>query len=305
MTQLSLPEKAGYALRNAPKEQQDKILAIFAQWPSNVGQSTPAYSKALHQAVGQVIRAWGGVWLNPEEGTRHPKLQCAKGHVWHSRPFLLSRGIWCSGCYVDSLRDSLETMHRLAAKHGGKCLSQAYVNTYTKLKWQCAQSHIWEATPDVIKKGKWCPQCAEHERKNRYLLEIQEYARERGGECLSEQYLGNKNKIAFRCAHGHTWQTAPKNIRSAQVWCPVCRYDRRRRSLADLQALAAAGGGKCLATEYVSMNDKVQWQCARGHVWKAAGCRVQLGTWCPQCAHLALCKHEKSRRKYLPDRREI
>jgi hypothetical protein len=27
------------------------------------------------------------------------------------------------------------------------------------LKWKCARGHVWEAPPDSIQSGRWCPQC--------------------------------------------------------------------------------------------------------------------------------------------------
>lgn len=43
--------------------------------------------------------------------------------------------------------------------HNGKCLSEVYVNSKTKLIFECKYNHHWKATWDNISKGKWCPQC--------------------------------------------------------------------------------------------------------------------------------------------------
>ncbi|MGL4667406.1 MAG: zinc-ribbon domain-containing protein [Saezia sp.] len=281
---LELPQNAGHALRHAPEEQQQKILAVLADWPSNVGQSTPSYSKALYLAVGRLVKAWDGVWLNPDEGTRRPKLQCAKGHTLISSPYALRQGIWCSGCYVDSLRDSIEIMQKIAAKRHGECLSKTYRNAHTKLQWQCKEGHTWEMTPLSAKEGHWCAQCRTDERQNKYLAEIQELAFQRGGECLSKQYIDVASKMTFRCAYGHVWQTKPGCIKASKSWCPVCRYDKKKGSLTDFHVLAAAKGGLCLAKEYVSTKTPIEWQCAKGHIWEAAPSYVRLGSWCPRCA---------------------
>lgn len=45
MILIKLPAKAGFALRNAPPEQQRAFLAVITSWPSNVGQSIQAYSE--------------------------------------------------------------------------------------------------------------------------------------------------------------------------------------------------------------------------------------------------------------------
>ena len=70
-------------------------------------------------------------------------------------------------------------MQDLAAEKGGLCLSDNYVDALTKLRWQCSKNHIWEATPETIINGSWCPECA---RARRYTIEgMAELAAEQGG----------------------------------------------------------------------------------------------------------------------------
>jgi len=57
---------------------------------------------------------------------------------------------------------SLLDMKEAAAFRGGKCLSpdMRIGDLYTPLKWQCHQSHTFDATPYlIIKAGHWCPVC--------------------------------------------------------------------------------------------------------------------------------------------------
>jgi hypothetical protein len=54
---------------------------------------------------------------------------------------------------------TIKDMQCIAAKRGGKCLSDKYTSN-TKLLWECAEGHQWEALPSNIKKGTWCPTCA-------------------------------------------------------------------------------------------------------------------------------------------------
>jgi hypothetical protein len=52
-------------------------------------------------------------------------------------------------------------MNKTAEIRGGLCLSEQYINSKTKLKWQCSKGHVWEALPTNVKnKGSWCPICA-------------------------------------------------------------------------------------------------------------------------------------------------
>lgn len=286
MTLIKLPEKAGFALRHAPPEQQRAFLAVIEHWPSNVGQSTQAYSAQLKAKIAQIVAVWGGVWLNPEEGNQKLKLQCAQGHLINTRPFYLRQGVWCTGCYVESLRDSIEILQQLAAKHHGVCLSTDYNNSYSNYRWQCEQGHVWESTAESVKAGNWCSICHHNSKKSHYLEEIKAIAQARGGECLSDVYVNNKTKLRFRCAHGHEWETSPQIIRNSKgSWCPECRYDKRRGTLEELQSLAAERGGKCLAAVFTTVNDKVPWQCERGHIWEIEPYKIKLGTWCKQCVH--------------------
>lgn len=363
----ALSQNMSHALRQAPVEQQKKILDILDEWPIQAGQSTQSYSRALRAIVARVVQAWGGVWLDPEQRIRPLTLQCAKGHTLVTTPSALRQGIWCFSCYVDSLRDSIETMQQLAAKKQGKCLSSTYHNGHTKLQWECKRGHTWEMSPISVKDGNWCTQCHIDERQSHFLKEIQSLALERSGECLSEQYIDVQTKMMFKCAYGHIWQTAPGSIKSSKSWCPVCRYDKKRNSLTHFHVLAAAKGGLCLTKKQVLAKEPVEWQCAKGHIWKAASSYVRLGswcpqcaksqfrltikdiqqlaksrggkclsvdyhnthekllwacklghiwsssldnvkyksTWCPQCAILARCKYEQSKRKYLPDKRKV
>lgn len=289
MTSIQLPEKAGFTLRHAPPEQQRAFLAVIAHWPSNIGQSTQSYSAQLRTKIEQIVHVWGGKWLNPEDGNQKLKLQCAKGHIINTRPFYLRLGVWCTGCYTDSLRDSIETLQQLAAKHHGVCLSTDYSNSYSNYRWQCDQGHIWESPAESVKAGNWCSICHHKNKQSRFLAEIKATAQARGGECLSEVYVNTKTKLKFRCAKGHEWETSPQIIRNAQgSWCPACKHDNRRGTLDDLQTIAAERGGKCLATEFTSVNDKMAWQCEQGHIWEIEPSHIKSGSWCKLCVHDAL-----------------
>ncbi|MNG20595.1 hypothetical protein D3C84_1048650 [compost metagenome] len=53
-------------------------------------------------------------------------------------------------------------MINAAEFRGGKCLSTAMTkgNLITKLNWECAFGHLFEASPTaVLLGGHWCPDC--------------------------------------------------------------------------------------------------------------------------------------------------
>ena len=55
------------------------------------------------------------------------------------------------------IKKSIADMQELARTKGGKCLSEEYINSKTKLIWQCKNGHEWGANPHNIQSGKWCP----------------------------------------------------------------------------------------------------------------------------------------------------
>lgn len=111
--------------------------------------------------MNKMARKRGGKCLSNSYINAHSKLlwQCAKGHQWLAMPNNIQQGKWCPFC-SGHVRLTVDEMHKIAKAHGGKCISNTYVNTQTKLLWECRHGHRWEATPNNIRRGKWCPICA-------------------------------------------------------------------------------------------------------------------------------------------------
>ena len=86
--------------------------------------------------------------------------KCSKGHIWLADPNNVRYGSWCPICGGTN-KLTIEEMRELAEMRGGYCLSTTYKNTYSKLRWQCESGHIWEAAPKNVKRGTWCPFCAQ------------------------------------------------------------------------------------------------------------------------------------------------
>ena len=71
----------------------------------------------------------------------------------------ITAGFWCKICdYIDK---ALERVQTLAEKKGGKCLADDYLNTRTKMLFQCEKEHNFELTAEQLRLGKWClyPNC--------------------------------------------------------------------------------------------------------------------------------------------------
>jgi hypothetical protein len=155
-------------------------------------------------------------------GTEHLLWRCASGHEW-SATFrnVVYLEHWCHYC-SGQLNNSLEVAQELAAKRGGACLSEKYLNVNDHLEWCCAAGHKWSATLNAVKNGgTWCPVCF-----GRYdhLPRMIEHAEARGGQCLATEYKDAKTKVSWECAVGHQWEAATDNVLNAGSWCPYCRW---------------------------------------------------------------------------------
>ena len=124
-------------------------------------------------------------------------------------------------------------------------------------------------------------------------------AAERGGACLSTQYVNSATALEWACALGHRWKAVPSSVRQGH-WCKQCADARRRFSLAELERLAAARGGKCLAAVYVNSQTRVEWLCADGHRWLAIPNSVRRGSWCAACARTTASRHRTSEGAHCP-----
>lgn len=84
--------------------------------------------------------------------------ECKNGHRFKTNWNNVNTGKWCKQCQFSTL----DEFQKIAKSKEGKCLSAIYVNSRTKLKFQCKFEHTWSAWPGHIKQGTWCPDCNEY-----------------------------------------------------------------------------------------------------------------------------------------------
>lgn len=172
----------------------------------------------------------------------------------------------------------IDQLHQIAEERGGECLSCQYKGATKKLLWECAKGHQWEAAPDSIKRGTWCPYCAG--RAKLTIVEMHKTARDHGGMCLSDKIA---TKLLWECSEGHRWEATAANVKRG-TWCPHCARTVKR-TIEEMHRLAEDRGGRCLSDVYKSGHAKLRWECSKGHQWEAGSANIRLyGRWCPVCA---------------------
>jgi hypothetical protein len=116
------------------------------------------------------------------------------------------------------------------------------------------------------------------------IVDCKEKAKEKGGECLSTEYINNKSKLRWKCKCGNEWEAAFVNILVHKYWCPICGGSSVLR-LEDCNAYAKSKNGLCLSSEYTNIKQKIRWKCSEGHEWENKFDNIKnLNQWCPICA---------------------
>ena len=208
------------------------------------------------------------------------KWRCKEGHEWEA-PLdrIIHQGSWCPEC-GGTKKLTLKEIQKIAAQNGGKCLSSKYTNTRSPLCFECSEGHRWSTPPANILQGTWCPRCGGTQKLT--LKMLQKTATDRGGKCLSEEYVNSKTPMVWQCSEGHQWEADAGHIRNGN-WCPECGGSRKR-TLEEAHLIAKMRGGKCLSPKYVNAHQPLLWECADGHRWRTSYNNVKNGGWCHECA---------------------
>lgn len=215
--------------------------------------------------------------------------ECSNGHEWRAVFGSIKNGTWCPDCAIrrnaDNQRGCLQDCFELAATRNGKCLSSEYIKSNSKYKWECEYGHTWMAVYSSVKQGAWCPECVGKKKVD--ISECVEYAKLKGGKCLSKSMKGVKSFLTWKCSYGHKWKSTFDNIKNNEKWCPDCankiRGDKQRLTVEDCRDLAEHNGGTLISNEYTVSGDLYIWQCSNGHQWQATHNNIKRGKWCPYC----------------------
>jgi hypothetical protein len=69
---------------------------------------------------------------------------------------------------------------------------------------------------------------------------MKEVALQRGGKCLSGEFVTTRAKLRWRYATGHEWNATASSVLDGG-WCTQCYYDSMRGTLAQMQTTAIRG----------------------------------------------------------------
>jgi hypothetical protein len=222
--------------------------------------------------------------------------RCELGHEWSRPGSVLPGRLDCRICgrLEKAALTCWPALIEAGRPHGTVCLDTRWLGCRHRYRFRCKDGHEWSRTGSSQTKHPTCPECFKQrlsvlQFKRANLDPIKDIARQRGGECLSDQYEGSAVRYAFRCAKGHEWQTRVGSIQSGS-WCPLCDEAARGAAklltdgLERLQRKAAERGGECLSGAYLGTAVKYRFRCAQSHEFETTGNKLFLGVWCRHCA---------------------
>jgi len=277
-------------------------ISVMSSWCPVCGRKRGGMRRRVGiERCQQVARERGGVCVSKEYVTAPTPIlwRCNKhDFTWAARPAdVINAGNWCPKCKSETiaakvrqraaLMVNIERCRETAIARGGVCLSNEYTRSNKKMMWRCSEGHEWQMPWNSVQSGQWCPVCGKRDaarRRARRMVDIgrcRSVARERGGECLSAEFIDSGTKMRWRCSEGHEWTTMWNKIQQGN-WCPVCagvlpfKIDVCKEHAGQL-------GGNCLSTEYVNCRTKLRWICTIGHEWCATWDNIKHGHWCPIC----------------------
>ena len=165
-------------------------------------------------------------------------VKCKDGHVWLTNLENLQYKKWCLKCSrIFSISKSIESRKRKASlriyeirsfveSKNGKCLSDVFVNSKTKLEFECEKGHKWFALWSNVKRNRWCQKCfllKSNEifiKKSKYQIDVcQKLAEKRFGKCLSTT---PSKYIEWECYFGHVFKMTPHDVKKRNRWCSIC-----------------------------------------------------------------------------------
>jgi len=116
-----------------------------------------------------------------------------------------------------------EYISGIANGRGGKILTIIHaMKDYAT--FECEKGHQFRTRASNVKGGSWCKFCGYKTaalKKTKSIDEAHRLAKERGGKCSSEIYLGAKLRYRFECENGHIFRRAIYEVKNGK-WCIQC-----------------------------------------------------------------------------------
>lgn len=254
--------------------------------------------KLTHEFVKAAFESAGYEMLGEYSGSMSPiEVRCERGHLRQMSWNAFSRGTRCAICSNKAklTHDFVASQFKLA----GYEILDNYVNSWTKIRFQCPVGHTSQVTWDAFKQGVRCGICNTSKRNE----QIRQVALSRrldhsfvaeqfslaGYEVLSK-YVDSGTPIEIRCERGHTHRISWESFKNGNR-CGVCAKENRKtnhphRLTHDFVKSNLELIGYEMLDKYVNAQTPIKIRCDKGHAHQITWNKFQQGQRCKTCTKI-------------------
>jgi len=140
-----------------------KICAYKNPNKKRCGKQGNIGKRVKFESIVELVQKKGGRVISPMEDYKNNKTkikyECEKGHIFEAHFNFVQQGGWCRTCRVKVV--TIEDLRQLAQKFGGELISEKYKGVMQKHDWKCSSDHVFQKTPNAVKRGEWCTFCGD------------------------------------------------------------------------------------------------------------------------------------------------
>jgi hypothetical protein len=147
------------------------------------------------------------------------------------------------------------------------------------MNFKCPNGHIYKTQWCVFHTGHRCPICSNNFKKS--IEYINDFLKEEGYKCISDQYVNGKQKLKFICNSNHEFKSTWTNILNGHR-CPICSGNKKY-TFKEVKEYIEKEGYSLLSNKYINANSKLEVKCIKGHIYKVQWCAFKRGGRCQKC----------------------
>lgn len=239
----------------------------------------------------EIARKMGGECLSTQFFNSNQKLhwRCAEGHDWWTVGYHVRAGHWCPTCSAGNSERICKDI-----------FEQIFGKPFLKVK----PAWLLNGRSRRMELDGYCKelQVAFEYHGVQHFQHIEHFHRE--DKSLSQRQLDDERKERLCREHGVHLFVIPYTVPAGEIPQFVAKLAQEKgltlqvgnprdvvvaefvlpERLKKMQDLARQKGGWCLSTTYINNNTPLQWECSKGHRWRAVPGSIQQGSWCPRCS---------------------
>lgn len=179
----------------------------------------------------------------------------------------------------------IQKVKDLAEDKGFICLDNEYKNNSTSMNFRCKKNnHSFVKSYAKLRKAKYCPICIGHYKQSPdTIIDLQNYAKEMGGECLTRKYNYSDNYYLWRCDKNHEWKAKWNAVKNNKSWCSVCAGNKKHTTEHIKHELQKIGYNVSNDFKYKNGRTKIKLVCNNGHDFSMNWNSISQGRSCPDC----------------------